>query len=150
MENYREKLKKQNILLSISAAGLLAIQILSFTGVVTPAVQGERWHGFYNGFIAGAAFGIMALFIVGLIMNIRALHNEKYLKKLYIKENDERSCQVHSNGQSSGARIFLVLMLPVSIILGYFNITVFITCISCVLALSVIIGICKLYYSRKL
>ena len=150
MENYRKKLKLQNVLYSIGAAALLAIQILAFAGVVTPAGAGERWRGYYNGFIAGAAMGIMALFLVGLIMNLRALHNESYMKKQYIKDNDERSIQIHAKGKSTGATIFMVLMLPVSILLGYFNATVFLSCIGCELGLSLLIAFSKLYYSRKL
>ena len=88
MEIYRSKLKTQNILYGIGALALLAIQILAYTGVVTPVGLDERWHSFYNGFIAGAAFGVMALFLVGLIMNLRAQRNEKAMKKQYIKEND--------------------------------------------------------------
>lgn len=150
MENYREKLKIQNLFFCIGALALLAIQILAFAGLVTPVGADERWHGFYNGFIAGAAFGVMAIFIVGLIMNLRALRNEKAMKKLYIKETDERSRQIAVLGKSAGATIFLLLMVPAAIILGYFNVTVFITCIGCILALSLSMAGAKLYFSRKL
>ena len=150
MENYREKLKIHNILYAIGALALLAIQILAYTGLVSPVGADERWQGFYNGFIAGAAFGVMALFIVGLVMNLRALRSEKAMKKQYIKETDERSRQITAMGKSAGATIFLLLMVPAAIILGYFNVTVFITCIGCVLALSLLMGGAKLYFSRKL
>lgn len=150
MENYREKLKIHNILYSVGALALLAIQVLAFTGLVSPVGADERWQGFYNGFIAGAAFGVMALFIVGLVMNLRALRNEKAMKKQYIKETDERSRQITAMGKSTGATIFLLLMVPAAIILGYFNVTVFITCIGCILALSLLMGGAKLYFSRKL
>ena len=53
MENYREKLKIHNILYGIGALALLAIQVLAFTGIVSPVGADERWHSFYNGFIAG-------------------------------------------------------------------------------------------------
>ena len=150
MENYREKLKIHNILYAIGALALLGIQVLAYSGLVSPAGVSERWHSFYNGFIAGAAFGVMALFIVGLVMNLRALRSEKAMKKQYIKETDERSRQIAVMGKSAGATIFLLLMVPAAIILGYFNVTVFITCIGCVLALSLLMGGAKLYFSRKL
>lgn len=150
MENYREKLKIHNILYGVGALALLAIQVLAFTGLVSPVGADERWQGFYNGFIAGAAFGVMALFIVGLVMNLRALRSEKAMKKQYIKETDERSRQITAMGKSAGATIFLLLMVPAAIILGYFNVTVFITCIGCILALSLLMGGAKLYFSRKL
>ena len=150
MEIYRSKLKTQNILYGIGALALLAIQILAYTGVVPPVGSDERWHSFYNGFIAGAAFCVMALFLVGLIMNLRALRNEKAMKKQYIKENDERSRQIALMGKSTGATIFTLLLVPAAIILGYFNVTVFVSCIGCVLALCLLMAGSKLYYSRKL
>lgn len=150
MENYREKLKIHNILYAIGALALLAIQVLAYSGLVSPVGADERWQGFYNGFIAGAAFGVMALFIVGLVMNLRALRSEKAMKKQYIKETDERSRQITAMGKSAGATIFLLLMVPAAIILGYFNVTVFITCIGCILALSLLMACSKLYFSRKL
>ena len=112
MENYREKLKIHNILYGIGALALLAIQVLAFTGIVSPVGADERWHSFYNGFIAGAAFGVMALFIVGLILNLRALRSEKAMKKQYIKETDERRRQIAVMGKSAGDIAFYAYIVP--------------------------------------
>ena len=59
--------------------------------------------------------GVMILFVIGLIMNIRALHNENYMKKQYIKDNDERSIQIHAKGKSTGATNFMCIILTLAL-----------------------------------
>lgn len=149
MEQYRRKLKLQNILLAVGFMILVVIQVLAYLGIVTPNSD-EHWADYWNGFIAGAAAGICILFLIGFLINIRALRNETKLKKLYIKENDERSAQVQKNGKSAGATIFMIIALPAAIVSGYFNITVFLTIVACEMVLSLIICGAKLYYNRML
>lgn len=150
MENYRKKLKFQVWLNSIGALALLVVQVLAYVGVISPAAGGERWGSFWNGFIAGAALGVMLLFIITVIIYIRALHNEERLKKLYVKENDERTRIIYEKSRSLGSSIFLLGMIPAMIIAGYFSTTVFFTCLACALALSIVTVICKLYYGKAL
>lgn len=150
MKEYRSRLKKQNVLLSIAALALIAAQILSFKGVIKPVLPNQNWAEYWNGFIAGAAMGVTALFIFGIITNIRAMRNEKALKKLFAKENDERTLQICAKGKSAGASFAVILLLLAGIISGYFNITVFVTCIVCVFIVSVSMALGKLYYNRKM
>lgn len=150
MSEYRAKLKTDNILLAVGVAALAAVQVLAFTGIITPAVPGERFASFWNGFMAGAAMGITALLLVGLIRNLLAMKSEDKLRRLYAKDNDERTCQIHEKGQAAGLRICLLLMLPACVIAGYFSVTVFLTCITVVAVQAVITGLCKLYYRSKL
>ncbi|MGM9521812.1 MAG: hypothetical protein ACI3VB_04965 [Oscillospiraceae bacterium] len=149
MEAYRSKLKAQNIFLIIAAAALAAVQVLSYCRVIKPLAGGD-FIDFWNGFIGGLALGLMAILIFGVIKNLRAMRSEKALKKLYAKENDERTEQIYLKGKSAGATIFLLCCLPAAVIAGYFSITVFITCVACILTLSVMMGVSKLYYSKKL
>lgn len=150
MENYRKKLKFQSWFNSIGALVLLTVQVLAYMGVISPAAGGESWGAFWNGFIAGASFGVMALLIFGAVKYIRALHNEAALKKLYVKENDERTKMIYEKSRSLGSSIFLLGMLPAMVITGYFSTTVFFSCLACALALSLISIFCKLYYSKAL
>ncbi len=149
MEKYRGKLKKQIWINAAAAAILVAVQILAFSQVIDPLAADNHWADMWNGFIAGASMGVMALFIVGIILGIRALMNEKALKKLYIKENDEREKNIAIEARSAGAQIFLIGGLVAGIVAGYFSVTVSITVIACILALSVISGILMLIYRKK-
>lgn len=150
MEAYRKKIKAQAWLLAAGTAILIVVQILAFTGVIQPITGGERWLDYWNGFMAGVAMGVSLLFLIGLVKNILALRSEKRLRKLYVKESDERLAKIHELGKSTGASIFMLCSMPALIVCGYFNITVFFSCLACVLVLSLIIAASKLYYSRKL
>lgn len=150
MEEYRNKLKVQNVLFAVCSAVLIAVQILAYSGVIDPVTSGKRWADYWNGFIAGVAMGVTAIMIFGLIKNLIALKNERQLKKLYVKENDERKNEICTKGKSAGATAYLCCMIPAAIICGYFNIIVCITCIICIFVQSIFMFGGKLYYSRKL
>lgn len=150
MNNYRNQVKKQTALLSVAVLALIAVQVLAFMGIIKPVAASEHSAGVWNGFIAGAAMGMTVFFIIGIIRSIAALRNEKSLKKLFNAENDERLNQICQKGQSVGSRFAVALLLIAGIISGYFNITVFATCIACVFIFSVSMALGKLYYSRKM
>ena len=67
MEEYRNKLKIQNVFFSVCSAVLIAVQILAYSGVIDPVNSGKSWADFWNGFIAGVALGVTAIMIFGLI-----------------------------------------------------------------------------------
>lgn len=150
MENYRKKLKIDNLFLLCACLVLALLQVLAICRIITPVTGDSHWLDMWSGFIVGASFGLMALFLIGIFGNLRALKNEARLKKLYIRETDERTRQVALLGKSSGNSIFLIAGLVAGIISGYFSITVCLTIIACVLADSVISVCCKLYYQKKI
>ena len=148
MEEYRRKLKIRNIWLAGAAAALAAVQALSWARVIKPLAGGD-YADLWNGFIAGAALGVTALLVIGIVKNLVAMGDEKKLKKLIARENDERGRFVTEKGKSAGASVYLAVSLPAAVICGYFSITVFVTCVVCTFVLSVIIAMFKIYYSRK-
>lgn len=154
METYREKLKAQNVIILACITILVAFSALNITaecGIVPfgPSVGDSHWQARWRGFCTGASFGILALLVYGLIANLRALKNDSQLKKLFIKEHDERTQKICTAARSSGAQVFLIFGLIAIIIAGYFSVTVSITIMACVLSLSLICVFLKLYYGRK-
>ena len=154
METYKEKLKKQNFLLSVCIAILAVFSLLGFaaeTGLValTPTAGDSHWHSQWRGFISGASMGVLALMLFGLIRNLRSMKDEKKLKKLYIQIHDERTAQLFHNARSAAMSVFLIVGLIAAIVTGYFNATVSITILVCVLLCSVTCMILKIYYSKK-
>ena len=150
MEKYREKLKNQNILYLIGIVVLIAVQTLAFAGVLRPATSNDHWAGAWNGFIAGAAFGIMALLVVGIVLNLRAMRSEAALKRLYAKENDERQAEISKRAKSSGLSISIFTMLLAVIVSGYFNVTVSLTCLACLFVLALAGALSKLYWNSRI
>lgn len=149
MKEYKEKLR-MNLYINIAAVVvLLAVQILGFARVIRPVAADSHWADMWNGFITGAAFGIMAVFVIGIIMAVRALRDEKQLKKLYIKENDEREKQIVIAARSAGSQLFMVTGIVAGIIAGYYSVTASIAIIACVFCHSLMCMGFKIYYAKK-
>lgn len=154
MENYREKLKKQNIILSVCIAILVLFSLLGIAAEaewidLTPAAGDSHWQSTWWGFVSGASTGVWALMLFGLIRNKRALKDEKKLKKLYNQMHDERDIRLFHNARSAAMSVFLIFGLIAVIITGYFNATVSLTLLICVLFCSVTCMGFKIYYSKK-
>lgn len=150
MQEYRKKLKKEIIFNAVGAAILLAVQILAWLGIIRPVSAGERYQDFWNGFIAGASLGVMALMILGIIKDARALKNEERLRRLYIKCGDERTRTIEEKARSTAANIFLLSMMPIIVIGGYFSTTVFFSLLGAEVFMAVTTNLCKLYYKGKM
>lgn len=154
MENYKEKLKTQNIVMSVCIFILTLFTALGFAaelGIVTltPTAGDSHWQSQWRGFISGASMGVLGLMVFGLVQNLLALKDEKKLKKLYIKMHDERTIQLFHNARSAAMSVFLIGGLIAVIITGYFSVTVSITILVCILACSVMCLMFKLYYDKK-
>ena len=149
MEKYREKLRLNLIINIFAVVVLLAVQILGFSRVIRPVAADSHWADMWNGFITGAAFGIMAVFVIGIIMAVRALRSEKALKKLDIQDTDERIRQISTAARSAGDQLFMTAGLVAGIVAGYFSVAVSISVIACVFVNSLMCMGFKLYYSRK-
>lgn len=151
MEEYRKRLKNQNIIFAIGAIALIAVQTVAFSGIINPVVlSNSRWADFWNGFYAGVSMGVTFIFILRFVKNLMAMRNEKTLKKLYVKEHDERKQEICEKGKSAGASACVICMLAAGVIGGYFNITVLLTCVACTVALSLFMIGGKIYYNNKL
>ena len=153
MKEYRKKLIIESCVLGLISAILAIIQILAFNQVIRPVAAPAawiHWTDYWNGMMAGVSMALTALFILGIITNIRALRDEKKLKKLYAKEHDERTAQIQMHGQAMGMRISLVLMLVFSIVLGYFDMKLSLTVLICTFVQSVITVLCKLYWHHAM
>ncbi|MBQ2854362.1 MAG: hypothetical protein IJE81_02690 [Oscillospiraceae bacterium] len=155
MEEYKEKLKIQNITLGLcgTVIGVLSVwSALAEAGILPffiPVAGDSHWQSQWRGFVSGAAFGILALILFGLAKNSKALKNEKELKKLYIKEHDERTIQIWTAARAAALQTSLIVGLSAIIVSGYFSITVSLTILACVLFTSISAALFKAYYSRK-
>ena len=87
--------------------------------------------------------------LTGLIRNLRALKDEKKLKKLYIKESDERQAQIVAKALCEAMRATLILGLAAVIVAGYFSMTVSLTLLVTVLLVSLMTLAFKLYFGKK-
>lgn len=155
MEKYREKLKIDTIILAIIALILAAVTALAFANefgaidLFTPVTGDSHWHSKWNGFVSGAAAGLLVFMIIGLIRNIRAIRNEKALKKLYVKDNDERTAKIIKSAQAAAYRTLLLVGLVAVVVTGYFSITISLTLLVCVWVSSLLGALYKFYFKKK-
>ena len=154
MEEYREKTKVGCWITAVLCVILIGFSVFSLAaeaGLVelTPLVGDSHWHAKWRGFLSGACVGVAVYMVISLVKAIRALKDEKKLKSLYVKENDERTQKIWTSARASAMQLSTGLGLVAVMITGYFNITICLTIFGCVWFLALAgIGF-KLYYSRK-
>lgn len=154
MEQYKEKLKLSQRITAVAALILAIFAVIAIAAQngllnIAPVTGDSRWQSMWRGFVCGAGSGISILMLINLIRTSKALRSEKELKKLYVKENDERQIQIWTSARASATQAFLILGLVAGVVAGYFNMTVSITILGCVVIHSLIGMGFKLYYSRK-
>ncbi len=156
MEQYKEKLRITNVFLIIGCILLAIFAVLAIGSelgilhILKPIAGDSHWHSHWNGFVTGASCGIFALLLVSLIRNCQALKDEKKLKKLYVKEHDERSIQILALARNTAMQILLIGGLVATVIAGYFSVTVSLTILACIFCASVTSLLLVGYYSKKL
>lgn len=155
MENYKEKLKIQNISYTVCAAILALFLIFLFIGKaglipnLVPTTSDDRWTDVWSGFATGASAAMLGFMIGWLIRNKKALKDEKALKKLYVSEHDERTIQVWTFARAAAFQTFLLLGIVAAIIAGYFNMTVCVTIIATLFCASMVVVGFSFYYENK-
>ena len=156
MNEFRDKLKIQNLFIAICCFVLAAFSFLSAAGeaglisFLQPTVANTHWQSMWRGMIMGVSAGLLIVMIAFLIRNICALFDEQKLKKLYVKETDEREIQIWISARSTAMQIFLLGGVVAGIIAGYFSIAVSLTIFACLFVNSIIGLLCSFYYRIKL
>jgi len=155
LEKFRDKIKLDNLTIAISCFILAIFSFLAAMGEAgiipffTPTSSDHHWQSMWRGFITGATFGIIIFMVICLVRNIWALHDEKLLKKLYVKEHDERTIQIWTAARARAMQTFMILGLVAGLIAGYFSMVVCITIIA-MTTLQAFTGLFfVLYYSYK-
>lgn len=155
MEQYKKKLRSENIVLVIVIvilAGFLALTFAGEEGLLPLAPVGgdSHWQSSWRGFCGGMAFALLAMMVVGLVRNLMALKSQEKLKKLYIRQNDEREWEIYTKALCAAMRVCLLLGLAAVVIVGYFNATAGLTLLIAIFCASWICVVFKFYYRKKL
>lgn len=155
MEDYREKLKIQNITFGVCGLVLGLFSVCAMLGEAeilpffAPLAGSSRWQSLWRGFVSGVSFALLAFMLFGLARNVRALRSEKELKKLYVKEHDERTIQIWTSSRAAAFQTILIFGLVAVVISGYFSMTVSLTILACIWFASLTGFAFKFYYSKK-
>lgn len=155
MNQYKEKLKLDifvNALIALSLLAVAVYAVLGQDGLVPfpdPVGGDAHWASGWRGFISGACTSVLGMLVFFILRNLRALKDEAFLKKLYIRENDERTIKIWTCARDTAYRTFLVVDLAAGIVAGFFSMTVCITIIACGFFAAVIGFLFSIYYRIK-
>lgn len=146
MEKFKAKVRNRVIRLIVVGTSLVAIYlILFFNQDKLPQIP-----RFIISFHGGVLFGVISLLICHISKNIRAMKDEKSLKELYIKENDERRMMIMQKTGSVGINICILGFGIATIIAGFFNEIIFFTLLGATLFTALVKGFFKVYYFNKI
>lgn len=146
MDKFKIKIHRRIIILITLFIILISIYLILFLNKDKLLKSTNDIMNFHGGALIG--FGI--LLILDILKNLRAIRDEKELKKLYIKENDELTILIMQKTGAFGINICIVGFAVATIITGYFNELIFFTLLGATLSVSLIKGIFKIYYHKNL
>jgi len=156
MEQFRTKLKLQNLMIAVASfvvaifCFLAAYSEFSGNNILMPVNNATHFSSLWRGCLAGTTAGFLMVMIALLVRNIIALCDENRLRKLYVRENDEREIQIWTSARAVSTQIFLIGGMAASIIAGYFHTIVSITILACTFVHAMIALIAAIYYKIKL
>ena len=104
MKEYKEKLKINTVVTAIACVILAVATALTFDTELGIVPFAGLHHDGWRGFVSGVSFGLLIAFGIDLVRDILALRSEEKLKKMLVKDNDERDRQIWNYARSSCAR----------------------------------------------
>lgn len=146
MEKFREKVIKRKRLLSIFIlfiCGFILFDVFIMDNL-------HHSESFVYSFQFGLMIGLELLAILKVIKIDKAVKDDKKLKLLYNKENDERLKYIRSRAGMPLIMVNSIIMIISGIIAGYFNAIIFLTLITTAIVQLFIGATIKMYFLRKI
>lgn len=148
MKEFRLKMiKKRWLFISLNFIAMIIINLSSIYG--HPTYNNNNMNNIIQGFRIGICLGMEIVLLYQIRSIVNALKSKDDLRKLYIKENDERNKFISRQTSSIGYSIALFGMALAVIISSFFNIVVCITLLLATLFLIVTILLLYFYYHKK-
>lgn len=144
MDKYRTQIHRRQ--------GILALAGIFFLLLITlPRVFGaSSEHDAVTGFQCGLASAMLIACAFRSMHCGRALKDEALLRRMYIKEHDERLQAVRAKAGLPLTFAAAAVMLAAGIAAGYFSFTVFCTLIAAALFLMLLSSVVKLVCLKKM
>jgi len=148
MKEFRLKMiKKRWLFISLNFIAMIIINLSSIYG--HPTYNNNNMNNIIQGFRIGICLGMEIVLLYQIRSIVNALKSKDDLRKLYIKENDERNKFISRQTSSIGYSIALFGMALAVIISSFLNIVVCITLLLATLFLIVTILLLYFYYHKK-
>lgn len=146
MDKFKKRVKLRVIGLMVIFLSLIGSYFSLFLNQDKLSYMPERIMSFNSGVL----FSIGILLLIGIFKNLRSMKNEKDLKKLYIKENDERIIMIMQKTGAIGINICILGLGFATMIAGFFNEVVFFTLLGTTLFTAIVKGMFKIYYYKRI
>ncbi|WP_425447300.1 hypothetical protein [Dethiothermospora halolimnae] len=145
MEKFKKSLKRRvNVLCIILLLTSSTYIALSTNDNILPQLP-----PFVEGFHIGVFIGGVLILVYYIAKFMSVINDEKNLRKMYIKENDERGHLIAYKTSQFTLVGTIILLGMGTIISGFFNTTVFFTLLSCLALFLVIIIIARIYNDKN-
>lgn len=150
MENFKKTIEKRMKFY----IGVIGVFTILFAAKVlhwfTPVVQNQHYTDFFSGVQFGLLFGIELYLVYRIAYYQGVLKNDKKLRILYIKENDERTIEIAKRSGIESYKITIIILLGGAIVVGYFSIGGFIALLgAAIVEILVRMGL-FIYYSKTI
>ncbi|HZK34894.1 MAG TPA: hypothetical protein VFD33_06265 [Bacillota bacterium] len=145
MEKFKSLIKRKIILFTLLL--LMAIALGGYTLITGGKGIGDES---VQGFQSGIALGIAIMALIQIATYCIALKDDKKLKLLCNKENDERMEEIRKRSGMPMLLVMSMLMLLAAVIAGYFNTLVFTTLVLTAIIQLTIGLIVKLYHMKTM
>lgn len=146
MDNFKRKLFSKTLFLIILFVSMIVIYLVLSLNQDKLLKSSNDIVNFHGGVLSG--FGI--LLVLDIFRNIRAIKDDSKLRKLYIKEHDERRIMIMQKTGATGINICILGLGIATVVAGYFNELIFITLLWATLFVSLVKGLFKVYYFKKM
>lgn len=149
MENYRVVLKKRYLLMILVNVLIIASILVIWLSTNKTTTSAGDLNSTVKGFQVGLFVSIQVIMIRIIIQYKSALSNDTFLKKIYVRENDERSKLIYKSIGGFGFNLSLGLLAAATVISGFLNQEIFITLAIVLILQAFIKGSLKTYYNNK-
>lgn len=146
MERFRKNTRNTMLLMSI----VMTILLIGYLLMIKNYEKFPSLSIDIISFQGGVLIGMTLLFLIDVFKKVRVLRDEELLKKLYIKEKDERRMMIMQKTGSIGINICILGLGISTIISGFFNETVFFTLLATTMFTALVKGVFKIYYYHKI
>lgn len=143
MENFRKQLKKS---IKIYRVVIIAAIILWLGLNISVKLNGKsRATDSSDGFCAS----VIVIMAINIVQYSAALKNDEKLKKLYIRETDERMRLIYEKSNSSSFMTAIIVLGLSAMVASFYSETVFYTLVAVILVIAFIQAGFSFYYRRK-
>lgn len=150
MEKFKKTIQKRIWMITIVVGIFSILLALQVSNKFVSIIPNQNYVDFLRGFRFGLLVAVVGIGVYSIFYYLTSLNNADKLKNIYIKENDERTCEIDKRSGMASFKVMIIILILAAIIVGYFSLAGFIALIGAVLLELIVRLILYCYYSKTL